>query len=294
MDGVHLNAGAGKNHAIQFAGLEIVPAALSESPTTRPAAAPSPARADPAASQPALADTLATYPVSIAQIEVKNIRASFDDQSAVPPTQLAFEVSDFTLKNITTDPKGRDSAIDIRARMGAPGIIKTISVDGQLTPFAAKKTLRLTVSADGIDPRALKPYLDTLGLESELHAGTFSADILGQAVTGPDGLLSMSGQLTKLRFAQDSVDLLAMTNVQIQGAGFDTKSGLFQVDSIDVSGPGLYRCAATRVDSSPCWACEHRINQRPRLPSPLSPPASPLPRPHSPRHSRFPRFASGD
>ncbi|HEY7091094.1 MAG TPA: DUF748 domain-containing protein [Tepidisphaeraceae bacterium] len=222
IDGVKVNlSAAADNRAVGFAGLELVP-------TNKPKAAP--------ATRPASSH----YAVSLAQVSVRNVHATFQDQAFNPPNQLSFVVDDLTAQNILSGPGQASKPVDITGHMSAPGISKAIELSAQVEPFADKKTLKLSINANGINPEALKPYLDAAGFESELHAGVFTAEVNGDVTTQPDGRISADGQLTKLRFTDGSAELLAMSDVKLRGAGFDPKSGLVRVDSIDISGPGFY------------------------------------------------------
>ncbi len=235
VEGVRFNTAASKDRALRFGGVELATAAGNR-PTTRPMA-----RAGTDQSAPATRPLMPfNYPISIARLKVRDVRTTFDDHSVTPAARLAFDVDDFTVRNIVTNPQQHANVVTLAARMHAPGVAKAIRVDGQVCPFARKKTLHLSMSADGLVPHALAPYLQSAGLESQLHAGQFTADIDGEVMKQPDGRTIADAHITKLRFADGATDLLAMNDVQMRGAGYDAKSGLMQIDSIDISGPGIH------------------------------------------------------
>jgi hypothetical protein len=230
---VSVNAGASATGALQFAGFELAPVPRAS------AAAPSAQKAPLASPQPPSTQPWSMpYRVDVAQASLKNVRATFVDATVKPAAQLAFEVDELSAKNIVVDPNNPNAVVELSGTMRAPGLSQSITLGGQVKPFAATKTAKLTLSAQQINPEALRPYLDAAGFESELRSGSFTAEFDGQVNVQPDGRLTADAQITKLRFS-DNAELLAMNDVRVRGAGVDQQTGAIRIDSVDISGPQL-------------------------------------------------------
>lgn len=222
LDGIRLAAARGENGALQCAGFELVTPTQSlggwgsGAPTTAPAGA--------------------GYAWSLHRATVRNLSAAFADSAVTPAAAVAFQLDEFVATQITSDPR-RGQPIEISARLNAPGLIKSVSLVGQMRPTPEKQALALRVQAGGIKPEVLEPYLKAIGIESSLQDGSFEAELTGELGTGADGKPVASAQLTRIRFA-DGSELFALSDVKIAGIGWDS-TGLLRIDSIDIAGPSL-------------------------------------------------------
>lgn len=181
---------------------------------------------------------LPDYDLHIAKVALKKVAASFDDLGINPPAALAWQIDDLTASNISTNLNHPQNAVDVTGRMSAPGISESIQLTGKFNPASATKSLSLALSADAIKPDALKPYLEALGLQSELKSANFTLEVNAEFRPQQDGKLVADAQVAKLRLT-DGKDLMVMDNVKVGGLRIDLREAMLNIDSIDVSGPTI-------------------------------------------------------
>ncbi len=124
------------------------------------------------------------------------------------------------------------------AQMHAPGLIKLISLDGKADLSGKQQTANLSVQAHGINPAALRPYLEAIGLESLLHDASFGCE--ARAVLSPRGGLAISdAQLDHVVLRDEGKDLFTLAGVHLADAGLDSANHRVHVGTLEISGPRL-------------------------------------------------------
>lgn len=220
--GVRCNAGRNADGSLAIAGIEIVPVAPKAS--SEPIATPGPS------------PSTTGFRWSLDQFALSGLHVGFADQSVTPPATLSLDSPDIELGKLDSDHP--DSLADFSVMLTSPGIVREIRIAGQATPFAATKSFKLTVAADGIAPSAVNPYLNAAGLASEWRDGTFSTAADGELALDDNGGLTASARLSDLRLA-DGPELFALKEAKIKGVGIDPQTRTLRVEAIDISGPNL-------------------------------------------------------
>ena len=207
--GVHVSTSRTHEGLLRACGVELTtPEQNNASPTTAPA-----------------------YPISVASVQLHDCRLDLVDEAVTPPANLAVQLDALM---ITEPPAGGPLAIV--GRLGLPGVAKQINLSGSTDPFAPIKTADVKVRVEGIQPTALKPYLDALGLESEFKDGSFGCDLTASLSPQPDGGIAADAHLSKLRL-DNGAELLGLNDVVVKGASANARRIRFE--SIDISGPAL-------------------------------------------------------
>jgi hypothetical protein len=212
VQGVRINTGRTNAGLLRACGLELTPAAPGSSPAAAPTSGPA-------------------YGVSVDSVQFKDCRVEMDDQAVTPATTLAVQLDQFT---IAAPPSGGPLAIV--GKLSIPGVARQIDLSGSTSPFTDTKTAQVLLRVSGVDPTALKPYLDAIGLESQFENGTFACDLDADLKPTPGGKFSANAHLSKVRLA-DGKELLGLDDVALEGVSADARRIRF--DSIAVSGPTI-------------------------------------------------------
>jgi len=172
----------------------------------------------------------------VGEVLLSDLKLNFHDQALAPAADLTANLDELRLGSFS--PNKPNDTTRIHALLTAPGVTGNINIDGAILPFAATKNLDMTLSVDGIQPDALRPYLDDLGLESDYNGGTFTAAFHADVRPGPGGTLATNAKLSKLAL-RNGGDLLVFDSVGLTGAAYDPAEGRLHIKSIDISGPQL-------------------------------------------------------
>ena len=184
-------------------------------------------------SPPANAPTAGpAFGLSVASVRLQDCRVELDDQKVSPATALALQLDEFTIAAPATG-----GPLAIVGKLTIPGVAKQVELSGSTSPFDAIKTAQVLLRVTGLNPTALKPYLNAIGLESQFEDGTFACDLNADLKPTPDGKsFTANAHLSKLRLA-DGRELLGLDDVALKGVSADAHRIRF--DSIAVSGPTL-------------------------------------------------------
>jgi Domain of Unknown Function (DUF748) len=239
IDGVRCSTWRNTDGALGAAGIELMPpsaAASHAQPAAKPAAAP------PAAAEGA------TFRWTLEEFLLRHFHAGFHDASVSPPVDLSLSIPEVSADNFVSDPAHTDGTVHFAATINAPGMMRAMHISGQARPFAARKTFSVTAHSDGIAPVAIKPYLDSAGLESEWKDGSFTCAANGDLSINSAGKLSADARVTGIRLT-DGVERFRFDDISLGGITFDPRADAIGAESIEFSGPEL---AASR-DASGQW-----------------------------------------
>ncbi|MDP9175054.1 MAG: DUF748 domain-containing protein [Planctomycetota bacterium] len=239
IEGARVEACRTPQGALLIAGLELgaaQPVVFASAPT------PAPTNAAPAILTP---PPVAIAPVSapftplhwgLAELALKNFQATLDDSFVTPAAHVAFHLDKLTIGKISPDQP--NVAVPVSGYFAAPGIADAIVIEGSAKPFAPLKTLDLQLSLHGIQPVALEPYLNALGLQSDFQNGAFAGTLHADAVTRDNGALTANAKLSNI-VLKDQSELLAFNSVDLASFQYDPPNRRIVAKSIEISGPRL-------------------------------------------------------
>ncbi len=212
VNGVRAHASRSDDGLIRVAGLELVGGG-----TPHP---PSPPSQSP-------------FQVSVRDVAIRDVQADLHDAAVSPPTDMKFVLSEATSKSEGIDPSNPESIVPINVAMSVPGLVRSITLNGKLKPFAADKAIDATFTAEGIKPEAAHGYLAPFGVESLLKdargEGKLSATIHPQSIDAQISDLTLS----------DGTTLVSMPQVQITSLGKDPTTGRTRIADIELTGPAI-------------------------------------------------------
>ncbi len=222
VDGATFRAERSADGKLRVAGLELAGAP--------PAATPNPpSAADPPKSPLAW---------GIKELTLRDCRADFHDEAVVPATDLALVLDEAALRNLGVDPVHADAPADLTLSAEAPGVARALKVTASARPSATPAAVDAQLSVEGIDPEALRPYLERMGLESQLKDADLSCGLHAAWQKGADGRLAADLAVEGIDF-RDGAELFSAGGLRVTGADYDPRSGAVQVQAIDVQGPHL-------------------------------------------------------
>lgn len=268
LDGVHAAAGRSEEGYVQLAGLQVG----SSGPTTRrsvtrPTTTPVVANA-----------TTGSMKLPILEIEdfhLTNVDLSATDRALTKPVTASMLVKNFNIAHFSTDAAStQPTAINIAGN--APGIARQFTITGKAEPAAQNKTLQLAVRVEGINPNAVGPYLQALGLRHDLHDATFACDVRGLAqVNEKDiaGNVTLSG----VSLVDEGKELFSLPTVALGDFSIAQDMSLIRLGKIDIGAPHLL---AGRAEDGSFYAfglhTTERLAPRSRPVPATSPAAEPI------------------
>ncbi len=229
LDGVRAHGERAGNGKLRLAGLEWDPSTIAHSPTP-PSVSPT--------NQPSILADILAEPWSLAELTVRNLNATFHDNAVTPAADLSLVSDELSIKNINHDPNNLNTTVTFAGLLHSPKLIHEINLTASAQPFASKKTFQLAVDASGIKPDALKPYLDQLGLESQLAAGQFTSTVAGWLAITDNGELNGELNVDKVSL-RDGHDLLTFNGIHATGLSLNPATGQIRANDIELSGPGI-------------------------------------------------------
>lgn len=137
------------------------------------------------------------YALSIDELEVLDARLALIDRAVEPAVDTELVLASFGIENLSNEPERIATPARISASASARGIVGAVELDGLVVPFGAKTSAELSVTATGITPRAIDPWLRLAGLETTLvdasFAGRFAAAFEREEDRTLAGKLSLDG-----------------------------------------------------------------------------------------------------
>lgn len=242
LDGVRASGSRSSQGRLRTGGFELVPPPQpATQPAARPAAAaaiaagvPAPASGSASASPPA-------FTVTVAELDVRDVDATFRDEAVSPATDLRLVARQLQCKaKGGMDALRPNATLVIVGRLECPGVARAVNIDGEVQPRTRERTAQLTLSAEGIRPEALRPYLEAAGVQSLLNDASARATVRASMTPATDG---GAGFVANARLSDvaltDGADLLTFGGVNVRNAAVDTGGGRVRVESIELEGPAL-------------------------------------------------------
>jgi hypothetical protein len=218
IDSARVSARRSADGRIRFGGVEYVGAP----PSTQTAATSAPS-------------SFAMPAISLGKFDLQHLSAGFHDDAVFPPAAIGIDVNNLSVKNIVFDPEHPEAAAQLSGEVRSPGLFEKATFQGTAKPFANKKTLDLSVRADGIAPTSLKPYLDALGIESRLRNASFACDVSADVSLLPDSIAA-DASIKGIKLS-DSGDLIAMHEISLTGATYQLSPPMVRLKDIELAGP---------------------------------------------------------
>jgi len=157
----------------------------------------------------------------------------------VPETEAAIRLEDAQIGPLRGGAGSAPVDAAILARFSGPGLFESCEVAGRADLLSAVKTCDLDLRVQGVSFKALLPYLDQLGLESEYEAGRFACHVTASVgPRPPDGLLGGDLAVRDLRL-EDRAELFGLEGLALSGALWDPGRSTLRLNTVEVTGQRL-------------------------------------------------------
>jgi hypothetical protein len=227
--GVHAKAQRRADGRPEFAGIAFGGVPQADAPTRNPLAPPT--------SQPASTTAVPVLPaVTLEALRVRDVDLTFTDNAVTGAQPLTLAIDQFNVRDFDTRAAA-PATIEIRG--SAPGIADAFTADGTAELVGAQRSMRVKVSATGVTPTALDPYLSPLGLRREMNNATFTAGLGATFKQDPDGGMHAGLTLSDLLLKQDERSLLNLQKVQVEDFYIGPQLRKIRLGKTRVSGPEL-------------------------------------------------------
>ncbi len=240
IEGGRATAGRAGDGSLRMLGIEYHPPQSAGAPASVPV--PQTSAPKPAQAPPAILASMLAEPWSLDEAAVHNASIALHDQGVTPEVNVSFIADELSAKNINHDPQNLNTIVTLTGLLHAPGVIGDIKLSGTAQPFAALKKLHAELAVTGIRPDAAGPYLDLIGVESQLKNGSMTTSLDASAAVSNTGELSAEMKVGKVIY-KDEAELLSFNGVSVIGATLAPDTGRIGIKAIEISGPSL---SATR------------------------------------------------
>lgn len=230
VNGVRANAARNASGNLQFAGIELVPvqAGSAPAPVAQPTAAPATSQSVGAGAAPIF---------ELKNLSVEDVIFTFDDAATPEPAQLGVQLSKMQVQHVSTDPAQQNQPITIAVDASAPGLVKSLNLSGEAALATDVKTFDLAFTGTGINPEAAAPYLQMLGLRSQITDGVMKGQLVGSMQTLEDGTLTASTAVRNITVTDQQRTLFAMPLVDLKDLQVSPDGSRIKVASIAIEGP---------------------------------------------------------
>lgn len=211
------------NGSLLAFGLEV-----GESTETAAADEPEPtAKSAPSAPSTLLLDSLV----------IEDIVLAFHDRAIEPATDVELIMSELRLSEFAIGPNTEGSVAKLTASLGLPGIVESLSLDGEFVVPAPQGRLNLALSTEGIHLSRIEPYLRAAGLRSGFEAGRFDCRIDANLTTSDEGLEDANFSISELSVIDGDEELFAIERIGVDGVV--VTEGRVRLADIEVAGLNL-------------------------------------------------------
>ena len=174
---------------------------------------------------------------SASNLSLRDLQLVLHDESVSPNADVALQVKIVAVEDIGPQDS-QLGELHLLAEIGMPGVIETVHLEGSAKPLSVEKTAALRVSATGIRPDALAPYLETLGLESLHKDGELACNVDVVFTPQDDGRIGGEVSITDI-LLEDESELFGLKAISLRGVQFDPNSGTTRIEDISISGQSL-------------------------------------------------------
>jgi hypothetical protein len=203
---------------------------------------------------------------SVDDLSLDDLQFIFHDKSISPNTDLAFVLKSLDIENINSK---NVSAMKIQSELSVPGVIAAVHLEGTADILSQQKQLALKLSADGIKPDIVSPYMKKAGLESLYQNGRFTCDVNAAIEPLSNGYISGSASVRNI-LLQDTSELFGLAAIDIKGISFDPNTKNTRIENVDISGQrlaigrdenGRLNILGMRIIDSQNQSTDSRLNQ---------------------------------
>ena len=171
-------------------------------------------------------------------ISLQDLQFIFHDESVSPRTNLTSQIQSFIIEEAHSQEPQNLGQLNIQGQLSIPGVVKNIDLNGKIAYSPPQKAVTLKLSAGGIRPDALTPYLDMSGLESLYDNGQFTCDVNATFDSQQDGPFTGEISITDIQL-KDTNELFGLQAISIQGISSDPNSRTTRIENVDISGQHL-------------------------------------------------------
>jgi hypothetical protein len=175
----------------------------------------------------------------IANLDMRDMKLILHDDTITPQHQLTLELQDLSLGGLNHFYQSDPSRTRIEGTLTLPGVIERLRVAGQADLKPTDKSLDLQVTADGIAPDALAPYLEPLGITSTLKKGQLTSHLQVDLHHGSDQAPLVANLTLDKVIYQDELELFGLDTLTVNGLNLNPKAKHLKINQVEIAGQRL-------------------------------------------------------
>lgn len=242
VEGFRSSAKKLKDGALAFAGFELrapkeLPKETPKDSATALKDQQTEATKDSDPNAPLLPDLLQLVDIHafLGLLEVRDVELGFRDESVEPVADLQLKMPLMAVSHVLFDRSKPQAKASFQVQLETPGLVSSIHLRGGFQPFAARKTLSLTADLQGINPKALAPYLKGTGVSSNFQSGRLHAELAAGLEFLPKKNIYARCDIKNVSLSDDK-ELAGVDRVLLENIVFDTTKLALVVGECRVEG----------------------------------------------------------
>jgi len=148
-------------------------------------------------------------------LSIEDSQILFEDRSVSPETDTGIRIEKAVVKNLADMASQESGDTTLFLRGALPGMVESVFLEGQGSMDHQGKTLAATLDIQGICSEAMKPYLDSLGLEPLFQRGSLHCAIRGETREMEQGI-ALSMEATDLSLETEEESLFHLSRLLVR------------------------------------------------------------------------------
>lgn len=188
--------------------------------------APPAMEAAPGAAAPTIAETAEKAPtdstpaapapvVSVAAVDVSDLRFAFTDASLSPPLSVEPRVLSLTTRDLVLDEKAAERPIAVAIAVALPGILERLDIAASSAVEGGARTFAVELDGQGVNAVALAPWIEPSGIEPTLKNGELALKTSGRIEPPMGAPTRIAASLTGVRLSE-GVELFGLDGLVIE------------------------------------------------------------------------------
>lgn len=185
---------------------------------------------------------------SLEEVRVQGGRVLLDDRALLPPVELVAELEQLTIGPFSSATDAPAARLEGRATL--PGVVQEVRLSGDLELFGEAPGVQLALTAEGIEPERIAPYLALAGIESDFESGRFDIESIsvGASDQGGQALLIQGLALRDGASELGAIDRIVLNIQEDRAPGVEVRGARLALTREE---SGAVNCLGLRFGASP-------------------------------------------
>lgn len=154
--------------------------------------------------------------VSVAAIDLSDLRFAFRDESMSPPLSVEPRVVTLSTRDLVLDDKAAERPLSLDLAIALPGLLERLQVTAQSAVEGGARTFAVELSASGVNAVALEPWIAPSGIEPTMRAGELTLRTSGRLEPAMGAPTRIDARIDGVRLVE-GVELFGLDGLVVEG-----------------------------------------------------------------------------